>query len=286
MKMSCVFVRKRNITKLILRLLPCMIAILFLTQFLSTSSAQAIVRSRTIRSKGNIFFPPNPSIAPSPTTTPTLLSENLVVIPDSFMRDINYYDYASVDYEVTHNGNPSLRLDADYVRGTREVNCIWTKVEPGDHIVWSVWCKISGGVSNTPYTGGRIGLDLIGDYVVPETGQQIWTVDALPRDYTTSIDGQWRSGNWDSFHYNAGIRPAGDVYPTLGTPLLSKFKLPFGTSNDWVQLFWEFTVPDTYYSFLDGHPSTQITIVGPWIDARELTYGTVWFADSEFYINP
>jgi hypothetical protein len=266
MKIRCVFAHIRNKNKSISKFQLCLLSILFITQFLFASAAQAIVESQALSFRGNIIYPNN-------------LSENLVVIPDSFMSDINYYGYVSIDYTTTHNGNPSIKVEPDYERGTREVNCIWPEVNPGDHIVWKVWCKTSDDVKDTVYTGGRIGIDLIGAY-----GGIINTVDALPRDFTTSIDGQWRSGNWDSYHYNTSY-PESGVYPNLGTPLLAQFKVPF-SATDWTLIYWEFTVPDTTYYWRNGYPATQITHVGPWIDVRGLTDGIVWFADSEFYINP
>jgi hypothetical protein len=268
MKMSCICVFARNIKNSISKIRLYILPTLFLVQILFSFSALAsLTTAVSIDNSGTILSAPNPS-------------ENLVIIPDSFMWDINSAasSYAYVDYSVTHNGHSSIRLEADYVRGTREINCIYPEVHPGDHIVWKVWCKTSNDVMDTQYTGGRIGIDLQGDY-----GEAIQTVDSLPRDISY-FDGAYRSSNWDCFHYTY-VYPEGDVYPYLGTPAISQFKVPFSTTT-WTLIYWDFIVPSTTYYFRDGHPPTQITHISPWLDARELTDGTIWFADSEFYINP
>ena len=215
---------------------------------------------------------------PTPIPTSTPYSQNLVVVPDSFMGDINgaSKSYASVDYSVTRDGRPSIKLTDDTVRGTREVNTIWPRVKPGDRIVWRVWCKTSS-YPNTVYTGGRVGVDFCGAY-----GSKIEVVDGLPRDYET-INGQLCSGN--KFFREGFVYPENHVYPNVGNPPVSQFKVPWGTS-DWTLIYLEFTVPSTTYYYTDGHAPTQITHVTPWIDARELTGGVAWFADSEFYIYP
>ena len=66
-----------------------------------------------------------PTPTPSPTQTPTKTqtsSSNLEPL-SAFYPDMNgaASSYATLDYSVTHNGNPSIRLGPDYERGTREL---------------------------------------------------------------------------------------------------------------------------------------------------------------------
>ena len=120
-------------------------------------------------------------------------------------------------------------------------------------------------------------------HIVPETGGYQSTIDVQPRDYIYR-NGQWVSGDFSSYH-NSYVYPEGNVYPDLGNAPITQFKVPFSASK-WTWIYFEFTIPDTWYYFRDGSPPVQISIAAPWIHVRELTDGVVWFADSVFYINP
>ena len=118
---------------------------------------------------------PTPSPSPIPTPDPFLTRTNLAPIPEGFDGQIACYKYILIDEQVKRNGSPTIRLDPDYERGTRECNAYWINVYPGDRIYFGVWCKTSNDVTNTIYTGGRIGIDFWG-------GQwgDLHVVDGLP----------------------------------------------------------------------------------------------------------
>ena len=151
----------------------------------------------------------------------------------AFYADMNgaASSYASLDYSVLFNGNPSIRLDNDYVRGTREVDGAYLDVSPGDHIYASVWVKTSNSQSNNQYSGGRIGIDMRGNTV-----SQGWTIlDSIPHAYE-NVGGVWGSGALDG---NAQIDDG------LGFTPISQFQIPFG--NDWTLAYWDFYVPSTNF---------------------------------------
>jgi hypothetical protein len=143
---------------------------------------------------------PTPTLTPTPTPTPERPVGNLLAIPDSFY-ETQYWSYISIDTEVYRSYPSSIRLDADYERGTRECISYWINVFPGDHIYFGAWCKTSNDVTNTVYTGGRIGIDFYaGEW------DDVHVVDGLPHDYTV-IDGVWCSGDGDAQMSSFGHPP-------------------------------------------------------------------------------
>ena len=204
---------------------------------------------------------------PTPTPSPEHPVGNLLTIPDSFY-ETQYWSYISIDTEVYRSYPSSIRLDADYERGTRECISYWINVFPGDHIYFGAWCKTSNDVTNTVYTGGRIGIDFYaGEW------DDLHVVDGLPHAYTM-MDGVWCSGDGDAQMSN------------FGHPPVSQFLVPFG--KDWTYIYYDIVVPDTYYTISASGEPVNGTIKGiiPRFDARQITDGQVWFDDAELYINP
>jgi hypothetical protein len=207
------------------------------------------------------------------------MTDNLAVIPTNFQAEIDYWDYIVYDTTVKHGTSNSIRLDADYVRGTRECNRPWLNLSPGMRVVFGVWCKTNP-ETNTLYTGGRIGIDL---YAACEEG--VYICDGLPRDLT-NIGGTICSGDLPSDHFDAGGENPNTI---LGNPAATTFKVPWGT--DWTYIQYDLIVPNTDYFkrnngewLFDDHHSTKIIGCLAWFDARELTESTAWFADSVFYV--
>lgn len=180
------------------------------------------------------------------------LNVNLAVIPDDW-----YLAYGTgpqiiyLDYSVTRNGRPSIRLephvDGVDVNYAREVNGRWYAVKPGDHIVAKCWMRIDANPNETsPYDGARIGIDLYCDEGI--------------------LDGYPHSGQE---HLNAMV--------VWGTTV-------------WTQKTWDFVIPDTYYTSLDdGTPiaPTQVSEIVMWMQVLPPTaLGNAWFADAELYIIP
>jgi hypothetical protein len=168
--------------------------------------------------------------------------------------------YASLDNSVLHNGDPSIRVGPDYVRGTREVDGAWLNVKPGDHIVFSCWIKTAAFKSSDSYAGARIGLDF---YLSSSQGTGIATID---------------SAGHQAGHPNDAENVAGTCRVSWG--------------SDWTLVTWDIYVPTTYYSYVTTngvHSCTpvQISSVVAWFDVREVTDNAyAWFADPTFYINP
>ena len=160
----------------------------------------------------------------------------------------------------------SIKLGPDTVRGSRRIDGAWLSVNPGDHIVASAYIKTSSDVTNTAYTGGRIGIDM---YATTSEGYTI--VDSLPHNYC-NIN---------------GVEVSTDAGDGLGATPVSQFQVPFG--NGWTLVSWNIYVPTKQFTTdVWGNPVTgvQINSLFMWVDGRELTDGTVWFADPTLYINP
>jgi hypothetical protein len=159
-------------------------------------------------------------------------------------------------------------------------------VKPGDHVVFGIWAKTDSYV-NTPYSGARIGLDIFGTYVQGQ--QKVMRVDSLPRDYTY-INGQWCSGSSWGPWFTDYANPVDGTWPTYNMPNggiipKSQFLVPWG--SDWTYIYWDFVVSGEWFSYVDGHPNTQIVMIGPWIDARAIKdTAYAYFADAKLYINP
>jgi hypothetical protein len=191
-----------------------------------------------------------PAPTPRPTTGPVTSAKNLAVIPDAWGS--GYYptvpQYAFVDYSVTHNGNPSIRLQRGGNIDPFGVidRSIWTNLyscKPGDHIVASIWIRTD---SSSGDMGARLGIDLYG-------GRYI--VDGYPGVHidTTTNYVRWGTTTWTQRTYD--------------------FIVPSTT----------YTRDQTGASI----PGTQINGILLWIQARPGdANGNAWFADAELYINP
>ncbi len=218
---------------------------------------------------------PTPTATPTPTNTPTTPTTAPTTEPyayslnreplSAFYAQVNSYPYLSVDTSVLHNGNPSIKVGPDYVRGTREVDGAWLSVKPGDHIVFSCWVKTASYSSKDPYAGARIGMDF---YASTSAGS------GIPYTNPTTTD--------------AG-------HPTNAENVYGGGRSVWG--RDWTLVTWDVYVPTTVYTYvLNGATNqwsvkscspTQISSVIPWFDVRGVTDNAyAWFADPTFYINP
>ncbi len=175
--------------------------------------------------------------------------------------------YASLDYSVLHNGNPSIRAGPDYVRGTREVDGTWISVNPGDHIVMSAWIKTAPYSSSVLFSGAQIGFDF---YISSSQGAGIATIDAAGHQ---------------AGHPNE-VEIANDYSGLTGGITYVKW------GSDWTLITWDFYVPTTYYSYvtrssvLPCNP-VQIHSMVMWLAGREPTANAnIWFADTALYLNP
>lgn len=210
-------------------------------------------------------IPPTPTATPirtvSPTPTPSTstpppsstTAKNLAIIPDAWGP--GYYptvsQYAFTDTSVTHNGNPSIRLQKGGNTDPFGVidRSIWTNLfscKPGDHIVASVWIRTDPSSSGDTSMGARLGIDLYG------SGQIV------------------------------------DGYPGTHMDTTSNY-VHWGTST-WTQRTYDFIVPNTVYTHDQTGASisgTQINGMLLWIQARPGTDNSnAWFSDATLYINP
>jgi hypothetical protein len=216
-----------------------------------------------------------PATTPTPTPTPTPTQKQTQFASSSpnleplsaFYADMNgaASSYASLDYGTLHNGNPSIRLGPDYVRGSREVDGAWLGVKPGDHIVFSAWVKTASYKSSDICAGIRLGMDF---YISSSQGNGIATIDAVGH----------QAGHPNDAENMAGVA-----------------RLPWG--NDWTLLTWDIYVPTTYYTYVTNGAAgnygvhscnpVQISSMVPWLDTRSITDNAYsWFSDTTFYINP
>ena len=211
-----------------------------------------------------------PTPTPSPTQTPT--SQNLEPL-SAFLSDVNgaASSYASLDYSVTHNGNPSIRIGTDssgsHGGSTREIDGAWINVKPGDHIYYAIWAKTAAYDNwNAPYNGIRMGFDAYVTSYVPELGR---TCTGVSRP-------------------NAGHPSDAEN----GLPYNQKhWQIPWGT--DWTLLYWDITMPTTQVTSLeqDGRDyacnPAYISQIVAIVDAREVEDNAyAWFSEPVLYINP
>ena len=181
---------------------------------------------------------------------------NLAVIPNDFSLVFgNENQYAFVDTNITHNGNPSIRVEPDYT-GSREVDGIWYNVTPGDHVVASCWMRVltNSSTSDYPQCGARIGIDFYG------------YVNGV---FTLLTDEKF----WYNF-YNDGNYSLGYVQDS--------------NNCAWQQRIIDITVP-VYATDNNGNVATVTALVmwlqgAPW--GEDPSASPTWFADAELYINP
>ncbi|MDD1744793.1 MAG: hypothetical protein LUQ20_03135, partial [Candidatus Methanoperedens sp.] len=217
-----------------------------------TATPPKLSTKATVASNGRI-------LAPTPTST------NLAPIPTAW-----YLTYGSgsqiiyLDTAVTHNSNPSIRLDqhtsADANTG-RECDSLWFAVKPGDHIIYKCWIKISAsGIGDTnPFSGARIGIDFYDSKRI------------------TGLQSDGKHG----------------IYPNEDAQAISDHYVHWGTSG-WVQRTIDFTVPNTMAS--DGTPYPEGQLHTPtgmilWMQVWSSSYGSTdpgqaWFSEAALYINP
>jgi len=207
--------------------------ILCYSLFQLTARAQSSSQA-TVSSSGSITYPSS--------------NVNLEVIPDDFSLTMGSApQYAYIDTSVTHNGHVSIRVEQDYVVGTREVDGTWRTVHPGDHIVIQCWIKTSTPTDSDPYSGARVGADIYG-------GGASYIVDSYPHD--------------GSEHLNSLVHWGSDW--TLKT---WDFIIPSTTY--------------THDHAGNSIPATQVTSIVVWLDARPTDWSSyAWFSDAAMYVNP
>ena len=225
------------------------------------SSSQSNVQA-SMFSQGNIIYPTS--------------NVNWAVIPDAWDqyaaqgRLVHGPDpqIVFVDTNVTHDGDVSIRCDGPATSGNpdREVDLYnvskspssHLQVQPGDHVVFSIWMKTGASTLSNPLYGAYFGVDLYGN------SSRIWEV-AWGYPATTDFNAM----NYGAYKY-----------------------VPYGTSV-WTQGTIDFIAPSKIFtSNSEGHSITAQTVSSmiPWI-AVEPPYpsseaGQVWFADAVLYINP
>lgn len=226
-----------------------------------------------ISSQGSIYYPPEPETEPN---------VNLAHIPDAWGHydgtTVYYSDgpqIVFVDNSVTHNGNPSIRIDP-HVEGVdknkyREVNLGYIPVQPGDHIVFKVWIKTGHSTLDDDANYGNGGIMLF--------------------DYHGA---NGRLSEHSSDNPRCDVEP----YQTWTTYLNDPSRyVPF--NSDWTLRTLDTIVPDFVIddkSIVDAntfsfavptgiYPVFQASgyIVEPNLQQDQ---GVVWFADAELYINP
>jgi hypothetical protein len=190
----------------------------------------------------SIYQSTTSTVVPNPTNYASILNGWHLV----FGKNLQF---AFFDYSVTHNGNPSIRVQADYV-GSRELNTDPLPVKPGDHIVFGCWIKTghsSTGKDGNDWFGGRIGVDMYCD------GHILASVPFGDEEGHRS----WVAFNTDTWTY----RQYDFIIPTT-----------------W---FSKDTIGQTV------SPTQQISTIIPWIQVFPQTdTGQVWYADSVLQINP
>jgi len=191
----------------------------------------------------------------------TSTNTNLAVVPNDWSLTYgNGPQIIHLDYNVTHNGHVSIRLDphtnAD-VNTARECDGTWYAVKPGDHIVAKCWIQVtSSGFGDTnPFSGARIGID-----------------------FYSNLPGL----------SNNGLLPASAFWRTYYSGDESKAYAHWGTVG-WVQKTLDFIVPVTVGDN-SGNPQVPTSLV-MWMQVWSSTYGgtdpgKAWFSDCELYINP
>lgn len=209
---------------------------------------------------------------------------NLADIPDDW--DVGLYGLNTfIDDTVLHDGHQSIRLDRyatdpDY-NAAREVNPYehgpWPSpyrdylVNPGDHIVFKCWIKVTSpppaGASLNDYSGARIGIDLNGVQMMPHNGDTILGRVCLHGVSSPTLP-ETDQGTIENYVH----------FDEVG----------------WQHRTIDLIVPDTTYyhdEYRDISISgTKISQFGPWLQVwgtkgnQEPSSG--WFADCELYINP
>jgi hypothetical protein len=223
---------------------------------------------------------PTSTPTPNPTFTPTFSGINLASIPSGW--DLTYGSgpqIIALDYTVTHNGNPSIRLDphtAADINVARECNSYWITAKPGDHIVFSAWVKTTASSDKVPYDGARLGIDFYGSNGI---------LDTQPHGYQ-QVNGVLVSKGTQNYVTNGWVDYSGDGF--VDTPV-SQFVVPWN-HDTWTLLKWDVTVPKMVYSFqTNGVSCTPQQICGciAYLDARQVTDSAyAYFADIQLYINP
>jgi hypothetical protein len=223
------------------KFLSCACIVLVLLTCMSSINVQAKSSVQlVVSSYGTIEY----SVSPTPTTNPV----NYAPIPSAW--DLTFGDnpqYAFVDYSVTHNGNPSIRVQPDYA-GIREVDTDAISVKPGDHIVISCWIKTSSsssGLNGNDWFGGRIGIDLycaghiLYSHPTDDEGHASWVA--------------FGTDNWTYKQFDFIVPSTWYTQDMIGLPV---------------------------------SPS-QISFAIPWLQVVPATdTGLVWFADCTMQINP
>jgi hypothetical protein len=191
--------------------------------------------------------------APAPVS-----NTNLAVIPDDW--SLTYGSGPQIihlDYDVTHNGHVSIRLDphtSSDVNNLRECDGTWYNVKPGDHIVAKCWilCGGSGTGDTSIYHGARLGIDLYASSSAGYDGVETWPHDG--QEHTNSM-----------VHWG---------------------------SEAWTQKVWDIIVPSTFYTTVYGRGGTrkcnpvQVDSMVLWLEVVDPTdSGKAWFSDAELYIN-
>jgi hypothetical protein len=155
-----------------------------------------------------------------------------------------------LDYSNTFDGQPSILSESALgtTDTTREIDSIYIPISPGDQFVWSIY-MMSGP------SGGQ-----------PQTGDDAAQV------------------GWDYYGTNGRIS---------GNFNLSTDYSPYsiGWNTPWTQVTYSLTIPNTVTA--DGttggyYNGQQVTPTGVilWLQPEYIDSGSVWFADSTFYINP
>jgi hypothetical protein len=178
----------------------------------------------------------------------------------------------TIDYTVTHNGNPSLKA----VKGVQEIDLssswqwLGRAIVPGDHVIIGVWIKTT---SSNQIGGARIGCDFYGT-----SGALIGGVP----QFTPFQEPPFQAPYASTFTSNVGTMTATNVqYVAWG--------------SDWTYQSYDFVVPSTYFTvdqWGTTEPAQQIGMLIPWLDVRPCNpslgdwtqNGDVWFADAVIYV--
>ena len=223
------------------------------------------------------------------------LPTNLAVMPDDFHTDNfdsdgnSLWTYLVWDTSVTFGGNPTLRMDKlNGERSSRECYFKFRSVQPGDHVVYSVWVKTDTFATETYRSGGGPVVDLWGRFdgtmrncmTIPQ-----WIVWADG----VAINGYWQGPNGDVANCEYSVFPVGGVYPSIAghLPIHSNHKIQWNTST-WTQITYDFVVPNTYFYVIgDSAVKSQIQYIAPNLETREFEDdASAWFGGCELYINP
>jgi hypothetical protein len=246
------------------------------------------IGAMSIYATGNSLQTPAPPPAPTPIQTPA--SPNLEPL-SAFYSDMNgaASSYASLDYSTLHNGNPSIRVGADYIRGTREVDGAWINVKPGDHIVMSCWVKTAACPASTdPQGGASFGWDF--ETTSSSAAPNSLAIVDISSDGTQAGHPTGAERGWGVGAFGYSINGAAGLSQVNGNIV----RIPWGT--DWTLIVWNFTVPTTYYTYVTtgaSYPNAmpcnpvQIDTMVPWFEGRNLYDNAyAYFSEPQLYINP